>query len=169
MATGTTSVQPRVRWKLLAAVALAALGVLGAWFAATWALHRGRTPANAILVIAPYWYHGTWVFDDESAGLKREPFVAGVPEMIDVLVKDIPDARDGFRLLVSGRPFPGYQKKLDWLRGDQGGNFYRLEDPPMEGWICPAMFRYYDKAPPNLYVKAEAIKKDARHDGSPAH
>jgi hypothetical protein len=36
-----------------------------------------------------------------------------------------------------------------------GGNYYRLEDPPMEGWICPAMFRYYKTAPKNLYVKAE--------------
>jgi hypothetical protein len=36
-----------------------------------------------------------------------------------------------------------------------GGNFYKMEDPPMEGWICPAMFRYYKSAPRNLYVKAE--------------
>ena len=106
--------------------------------------------SNAIMVIAPYWYNGTWVFDDTSAGLKREPFVAGVPEMMDMLVKDIPDAREGFRLLFSANPLPGYQKRLTWLRGDMGGNFYRLEEPPMEGWICPAMFRYYKSAPRNL-------------------
>ena len=111
--------------------------------------------SNAIMVIAPYWYNGTWVFDDASAGLKREPFVAGVPEMMDVLVKEIPDARQGFRLLFSANPFPGYQKRLTWLRGDMEGNFYKLEDPPMEGWICPAMFRYYKSAPRYLYVKAE--------------
>jgi len=28
----------------------------------------------------------------------------------------------------------------------------------MEGWLCPALFRYFDKAPPELYVKAEAKK-----------
>ncbi len=44
------------------------------------------------MVIAPYWFNGTWVFDDPMVGLKREPFVAGVPEMIDVLAKEIPDA-----------------------------------------------------------------------------
>ena len=27
---------------------------------------------NALMVIAPYWYQGTWVFDDESAGLNKE-------------------------------------------------------------------------------------------------
>jgi len=114
---------------------------------------------NALMVIAPYWYNGTWVFDDQAAGLKREPFVAGVPEMIDLLVKDVPGARDGFRLLFSANPFPGYQKKLTWLRGDMQGNHYRLDDPPMEGWICPAMFKYYREPPRNLFVKAEPLRR----------
>jgi hypothetical protein len=110
---------------------------------------------NAIMVIAPYRHQGTWVFDDNSAGLVQEPFVAGVPEMIDVIVKDIPTADEGFRLLFSAKPFPEYQKKLIWLRGDQGGNYYRFEDSEMEGWICSAMFKYYETAPKELYVKAE--------------
>ncbi len=114
---------------------------------------------NAIMVIAPYRYQGTWVFDDSSAGLVREPFVAGVPEMIDVLVRDVPNADKGFRLLFGATPFPGHQKKLTWLRGDSGGNYYALDDPPMEGWICPAMFKYYSKAPANLYVKAEPLTR----------
>ena len=45
---------------------------------------------NAITIIEPYWFHDTWVFDDDSVGLDKEPFVAGIPEMIDELVKDIP-------------------------------------------------------------------------------
>ena len=110
---------------------------------------------NAIMIIAPYRHQGTWVFDDASAGLVQEPFVAGVPEMIDELVKDIPNAEQGFRLTFSANPFPGHQKTLSWLRGDSGGNYYKLSDPPMEGWICPAMFKYYDKAPETLYVKAD--------------
>lgn len=118
---------------------------------------KAKPPANAIMVIAPYRYQGTWVFDDRTVGLVKEPFVAGVPEMIDVLVKDIPNADAGFRLLFSAQPFPGHQKALKWLRGDGGGNYYGMDDPVMEGWICPAMFKYYDKAPPQLFVKAEAI------------
>ncbi|MDA0832100.1 MAG: hypothetical protein O2955_08365 [Planctomycetota bacterium] len=109
------------------------------------------------MVIKPYRYEGTWVFDDESTGLVREPFVAGVPEMIDALVSDIPHADEGFRLLFSARAFPGHQKKLSWLRGDAGGNYYELDDPKMEGWICPAMFKYYETAPQELFVKAEPI------------
>ena len=112
-------------------------------------------PSNALMIIVPYQYGGTWVFDDPAAGLKREPFVAGVPAMMNYLVRDIPGATNGFRMLFSTQPFPGYQKKLTWLRPEGGGNIYRMEDPPMEGWLCPALFRYYREAPKALYVKAE--------------
>jgi hypothetical protein len=112
-------------------------------------------PSNSLMVIVPYEYGGTWVFDDPATGLVREPFVAGVPEMINVLVQDIPGATNGFRMLFSTQAFPGYQKRLTWLRPESGGNYYRMEDPPMEGWLCPALFRYYREAPKELYVKAE--------------
>jgi hypothetical protein len=113
---------------------------------------------NQIIVIVPYWHaeSATWVFDDPRTGLEQEPFVSGVPEMIDYLVKDIPNARDGFRMLFSLSPFPGYQKRVTWLREEFGGNWYSCDDPPMEGWLCPALFHYFDKAPAELYVKAEA-------------
>jgi hypothetical protein len=113
---------------------------------------------NQIMVIAPYWLeHGQcWVFDDPAAGLCQEPFVCGVPEMLDFLVKDIPDARAGFRLYFSMALFPGYQKRLAWNREEAGGNWYTCDDPPMEGWLCPASFRYFEQAPAELYVKAEA-------------
>ena len=142
---------------------LALVAVVAAGIGLRTYLSRTSGPAvpagNALMVIAPYWYNGTWVFDDPSVGLKREPFVAGVPEMIDTLVKDIPDARAGFRLTFSANPFPGHQKKLTWLRGDSNGNFYKLDDPPVEGWICPAMFKYYKTPPRNLYVQADPIRR----------
>jgi hypothetical protein len=143
------------RWWLLAIFASAAAACVAGWIAATWTKGRLGPSSNAITVIAPYWYNGTWVFDDPAVGLRREPFVAGVPEMIDLLVKDIPDSKNGFRLTFSANPFPGYQNKLTWLRGDSNGNFYRLDNPPAEGWICPAMFKYYTAPPEHIYVKAE--------------
>ena len=61
---------------------------------------------NQIMVIAPYWVDdlGAWVFDDPKVGLEQEPFVSGVPEMIDFLVQDIPNAKSGFRMTFLGRP-----------------------------------------------------------------
>ena len=116
--------------------------------------------ANQIRVIAPYWLASvqTWVFDDPAAGLVQEPFVSGVPEMIDDLVAEIPQARQGFRLLFSAQPFPGFQRKLEWVREEWGGNWYRADQPPSEGWLCPALFRYFEQAPAELYVKAEPLR-----------
>ena len=110
---------------------------------------------NSIMVIVPYWYQGTWVFDDPTVGLVREPFVSGIPEMINLLVKDIPGARDGFRLTFSASPFPGYQQKFEWVREEFGGNYYRMQAPEMEGWLCPALFHYFDHAPKTLYARAD--------------
>lgn len=114
---------------------------------------------NQIQVIAPYWLHGTWVFDDPGTGLVQEPFVSGVPEMIDDLVADVPHARTGFRLLFSTTPFPGFQQRLEWVREEMEGNWYRTESPSLEGWLCPALFKYFEKAPIELFVKAEELKK----------
>lgn len=60
--------------------------------------------SNAMMVIFPYRYQYTWVFDDERAGLVQEPFVSGIPEMIDYLVQDIANAERGFKLLFSANP-----------------------------------------------------------------
>ena len=111
--------------------------------------------ANVLIVIQPYWHQDTWVFDDESVGLDKEPFVQGIPEMIDHLVKDIPNARSGFVLLFSSQPFVGYQVELTRVREEYGGYWYRAEGEGAEGWLCPALFRYFDAAPESIYIKAE--------------
>ena len=116
--------------------------------------------SNQIMIIAPYWVEqlGTWVFDDPSVGLRQEPFVSGVPAMIDYLVRDIPHARPGFRLLFSGGPFPGWPERLPHVREEYGGHGYASADPPMEGWLCPALFHYFASPPDELYVRAEALQ-----------
>jgi hypothetical protein len=99
-------------------------------------------------------------FVDPEVGLKQEPFVEGVPEMIDDLVVNIPNARRGFRLLFSASPFPGSQRKLTRLREEFGGWWYASDRPRMEGWLCPALLRYFDEAPEEIYVKAEPMQGD---------
>ncbi len=113
--------------------------------------------SNAILAIFPYKTSSTWVFDDPAVELRQEPFVSGMPEMIDLLVTGIPDAEKGFKLLFSASPFPGYHAELTWLREEYGGNWYQWEAKGMEGWLCPAMFHYFKETPPTLYCQAEAL------------
>ena len=116
-----------------------------------------KMPQNTIMVLQPYWHAGTWVFDDDRTGLVQEPFVCGIPEMIDRMVREIPDARQGFRLLFSANPFPGHQLKLEWRREESGGNWYDAPDLDAEGWLCPALFKYFEAAPRELYAKAEPL------------
>lgn len=111
---------------------------------------------NAISALYPYKHEGLWVFDDPQVELRQEPFIAGIDKMIDRLVEEIPGAEDGFRLLFSPTPFPGSAAKLEWRREETGGNWYWSPQFEIEGWLCPALFKYFDEAPPELYVRAEA-------------
>jgi hypothetical protein len=108
---------------------------------------------NSIMVIHPYKYEGLWVFDDESAGLDKEPFVSGADDIIEKMVKHIPNANDGFNLIFSAIPFPGHDLELDWRREDSGGNWYYSSEMDMEGWLCPALFKYFEEAPKKLYAQ----------------
>jgi hypothetical protein len=111
---------------------------------------------NAINVIAPYQHLGMWVFDDPRVGLSQEPFVAGADTMIDRVVADIPDAERGFTMIFSAAPFPGHQFRLEWRRAGDGGNWYYAAQLDQEGWLCPALLRYFDEAPMELYVQVKA-------------
>lgn len=112
---------------------------------------------NAINVISPYKYLGMWVFDDPRVGLVQEPFVAGADLLIDHAVAGIPDAERGFRLIFSASPFPGHQFRLDWQRVDGDGNWYLASQFQIEGWLCPALLRYFEEAPRELYVQVKSL------------
>jgi hypothetical protein len=113
---------------------------------------------NEINVIAPYKHQGMWVFDDSRVGLVQEPFVAGADTWIDRVVADLADADRGFTLVFSSSVFPGHQYRLDWRRSESGGNWYYSPALDMEGWLCPALFRYFSGTPKHLYVQVKARK-----------
>jgi hypothetical protein len=108
---------------------------------------------NALIVIHPYKHEGMWVFDDEAVGLLREPFVLGADTIIEKMVSHIPNADQGFSLLFPANPFPGYQAQFKWRREEYRGNWYYCKDLDIEGWLCPAMFKYFESAPQNLYAQ----------------
>ena len=112
---------------------------------------------NAINVISPYRYLGMWVFDDPRVGLSQEPFVAGADTMIDRVVANIPDAENGFTMIFSAAAFPGHQFRLEWRRVDSTGNWYYSPQREMEGWLCPALLRYFPEAPKELYVQVKSL------------
>lgn len=114
---------------------------------------------NSIQILVPYKYRGQWVFDDETTGLVREAFVMGIDKMLDELTKGIKNAKKGFLLTFSHQKFPNYQLELIWKRAEFGGNWYHCTEYDIEGWLCPALFKYFPAAPPTLYAMAKPIEE----------
>ncbi len=112
--------------------------------------------ANTIFVIKPYRWEGLWVFDDPAVGLVREPFVGGADRMIDRATCHIPNAARGFLAVFSAGYFPDAEIVLECVREEGGGTVYRWPEEEMEGWLCPALFKYFPRAPKRLYVHVTA-------------
>lgn len=112
---------------------------------------------NSLCVIAPYRLNGTWVFDDPAAGLSREPFVSGADAILDTLTKDLPGAESEFRLTFSRDNFPGATAHFKRERAEFGGHWYSWDGEPREGWLCPALFRYFESAPPELHAQVASL------------
>ena len=122
-------------------------------------LAPATTPRHSqIKVIRPYMWEGIWVFDDPAVGLDKEALVAGMPELIEIATAQagIREPEKGFVALFSKDPFPTAQVCLEHVREEGGGNVYRWPQVGREGWLCPALFRYFDQAPRHLYVEVRA-------------
>ena len=111
---------------------------------------------NAIHVIHPYRDGGTWVFDDPAVGLRREPFVAGADLVIDRMVENLPGAARGFTLLFSASPFPGCNAEFERRRTESGGTWYYSRAHDLEGWLCPALLKYFKAPPERLFAQFKA-------------
>jgi len=114
---------------------------------------------NVVKVIRPYRWNGMWVFDDPSCNLKREAFVCGADEIISRISEDIPNRNKGFILIFSEHAIPEatlvvhHEKK-----GERGiGDYYVHRPSGMRGWLCPALMKYFTKAPKAIYATAKAI------------
>ncbi|MES2661230.1 MAG: DUF6717 family protein [Verrucomicrobiota bacterium] len=115
--------------------------------------------ANSLFVLQPYRHQNAWVFDDAKVGLVAEPFVFGIDTMIDRMTAHIPNAEGGFRLIFSTSQFPGSAAELEWRREEAGGNWYYSPTFELEGWLCPALFKYFAEAPRSLFAKAEPLSR----------
>ena len=124
--------------------------------------------ANTLMIIQPYWHEDAWVFDDASKRLEKEPldgisgeleeaerWLAQTSRTIDYLVKDIPNARQGFILLFSSEPLAGYQVELTLTGQDGDGYTYEMKDWNRGWWMSPALLGCFETPPKSIYVKAE--------------
>lgn len=117
---------------------------------------------NQINTIYPYrTQYGGWAFDDAEVGLFREPFVLGIPAIIDSIVGD----RDNFTAYISHSKIPkatGHLVKVKEPEGlpktegeDTSDGWYQLKGTDMIGWLCPATLKYFKDYPENIYFRIE--------------
>ena len=116
--------------------------------------HLQMTYGNSIFSIRCYRSSlSVWAFDDPTRDLACEPFVSGANEIIDLLI-----GRNGAKnvtLIFSANPFPA-AAQIRWLREESGGNWYRYRS--QEGWLCPALFKFFERAPKTIYALAEDVE-----------
>ena len=114
---------------------------------------------NQINTILPYRSMGGWAFDDDAVGLEREPFVAGADKAIDKIVEHLGIETDKIKMTFSKDKFPGHHVKLEYLVKNpwDEGDFYTIYDDNfnLELWLCPALLKYFNGAPDEIYVKVE--------------
>jgi len=108
--------------------------------------------SNSIMVVHPYLDQGSWVFDDADKGLVKEPFVLGIDSMISFAVAELSLNPDGFSIYFSSSYIPNHHFVLTWDRFDRGGNWYKCDELGYEGWLCPALYKYFEEAPKEIYV-----------------
>ena len=113
---------------------------------------------NALNILKLYWSEGCWMYDDSEHGRFREPLVLGASEAVDALrlLDGLPQARDPFQILFSAAEFPAAHR-AQLLREESGGNWYVFVGQ-YEGWLCPALFDFFDAAPAELWVKARRLE-----------
>ncbi len=114
---------------------------------------------NSINVLKLYWSDECWMYDDREHGRIREPLVLGTSEAVDALrlLDGLPQARDPFQILFSSSEFPG-SHRADWLREESGGHWYVFEGQ-YTGWLCPALFDFFESAPTDLWVRARSLEE----------
>lgn len=129
---------------------------------------------------------GIWVFDDPETNLQQEPFVRGISEMITAVVeaKGIRNASGGITLQFSGEPFADCDAVLNWVRAgtpsewdsalekpwNRHGNWYRgeINGTVMEGWLCPALGRYFRDLPMKIAVRILPLREGVNPTWQPS-
>jgi hypothetical protein len=53
-------------------------------------------------------------------------------------------------------PFPAISSGLNGDEIEGTGNVYYSRELDAEGWLCPALLRYFEARPPEIYVQVKA-------------
>lgn len=113
-----------------------------------------------MMTIETYRHAGTWCFTDEKRGLVHEPFVLGIPEIIDFMIEKLPakDKTGTYRILFSSAMFPNCKTRLKKEQHEYGGAWYNLQteqNKEFRGWLCPATLKFFADFPNEIFFHLE--------------
>jgi len=114
-------------------------------------------PGNAMMSLNLYKTCETWMFDDDTYGIKAEPFVLGMSEIISAYLSK---GKDRCTAIFSLNKFP-LCDTLDLTQEDSNGGWYVVSESNfptikgMKGWLCPVTRVYLKTIPQNVYYKIE--------------
>ena len=121
--------------------------------------NRIAKTGNAINIIFPWKEGGTWIFDDPERGLVGEPFVLGIPDMIDKMVELLDLADKKVKFIFSKEEFPEYHASIKKVKNQNRGAWYKVDksnigvvDLP-NGWLCPATLLYFKRMPKRIFIR----------------
>lgn len=120
------------------------------------------TPAiNTVWSIRPRWRFGVWVFDDERFELVAEPFVGDTNRIVDLAItqagdspaSQIKEAKFTLSFVFDAPAPPSFNAVVCQKTATEGSwTLYRVVGHGIEGWLCPALFHYTEKAPERIDV-----------------
>lgn len=126
-------------------------------------------PMNSLLALEIYRHLGCWCFTDHDRGLRHEPFVLGMTEIIDYVINEykLGDLIGPYRIIFSANKFPKHQGHLFYQYAEDNGTWYALSTPAKHiidedsprGWLCPATLEFFDYFPKFIYFKIEPVNK----------
>jgi hypothetical protein len=103
-----------------------------------------------------------WCFDIPIVGIEDEPFVSGMPEIIEhhlIRAEKLDVARThGVSVLFSGaasKPAAfelGNYFHLVKVKEENNGCWYRDPSTGFEGWLCPNLYQFFAAPPNTLHI-----------------
>jgi hypothetical protein len=124
-------------------------------------LRYNNDMSNSVFVLYPRRStYGIWAFDDETRGLKNEPFVGETNNLIDKMaIESGYDLEDDLQvaLLFAATEFPNYQCDLNLIETSPTGTTYNDKISGLDIWLCPAFYKYYENAP--LYLFGSVVPR----------
>ena len=144
-----------------------------------------------IQTLYPYWSKElrTWCFDDDKKNIVAEPFLWGMPEIIDTCIEymglDVIAMKEygrlGMKMDFTDAPyaFVGvpdetnliYYGKLHRIGLFQQGCWYRFAEDIgerfMYGWLCSKLYEYFKSAPLFIYFKATCLIENPKKKATP--